>query len=328
MSIEVSIICKTYNHEQYIEDAILSFIAQKTSFRFEIIIHDDASTDDTQSIIRRYESKYPNLIKAIYQKENTYSAGINANKQYIYPHIKGKYVSFCEGDDFWSDNNKLQKQYEFMEKHNDYTMCFHGVQVVNNKKEPIKNRVVGPVGKETKEYKLYDVGKSGFVHLSSMFLRAELLKHEPPEWVYSQRGGIGGDVKLAIYTALKGRVYYIDEIMSSYRTGVNNSLMDIMRKNYSVDMKLNYENKVINLLEEISRNNKFLNLNDIDKLIKYYKFRALKLQYPNSRKELKNDYNEYFSEMSETEKVKLIAKKYFPKSSRLVITFFRGMHNE
>ena len=111
----VSICCITYNHEKYIRDAIEGFLMQKTDFPFEVLIHDDASTDGTADIIREYETKYPDIIKPIYQTENQYSKGIKISATYNYPRAKGKYIALCEGDDYWIDPYKLQKQVDFLE---------------------------------------------------------------------------------------------------------------------------------------------------------------------------------------------------------------------
>ena len=98
---------------------------QKTKFPFEVLIHDDASTDGTQDIIREYEAKYPDIIKPIYQKENQYSKGVRVSLVYNYSRVRGKYVALCEGDDYWTDPYKLQKQVDFLEAHPDYVMCSH-----------------------------------------------------------------------------------------------------------------------------------------------------------------------------------------------------------
>ena len=120
----VSICCITYNHEPYIRDCLEGFVMQQTSFPFEVLIHDDASTDHTADIIREYEAKYPDIIKPIYQTENQYSKKIGSiNATFNYPRAQGKYIALCEGDDFWNDENKLQIQYDFMEAHPDYSMC-------------------------------------------------------------------------------------------------------------------------------------------------------------------------------------------------------------
>ena len=116
----VSIDCITYNHEAYIRDALEGFLMQKTDFTFEVLIHDDASTDQTANIIRKYEKKYPDIIKPIYQKDNQYSKGIQISRQFQYPRARGKYIAICEGDDYWIDPYKLQKQVDFLEAHHDY----------------------------------------------------------------------------------------------------------------------------------------------------------------------------------------------------------------
>ena len=121
----VSICCTTYNHVNYIRQCLDGFVIQKTKLPIEILIHDDASTDGTQDIIREYEAKYPNIIKPIYQKENQYSKGVKVSLVYNYSRAKGKYIALCEGDDYWTDPYKLQKQVDFLESHPDYVMCSH-----------------------------------------------------------------------------------------------------------------------------------------------------------------------------------------------------------
>ncbi len=126
----VSICCLTYNHASFISECLTGFVIQKTNFPFEILIHDDASTDGTAEIVREYEAKYPELIKPIYQTENQYSKGVKISPTYQYPRARGKYIALCEGDDFWTDPLKLQKQVDFLEDHPEYSMCFHNVEVV------------------------------------------------------------------------------------------------------------------------------------------------------------------------------------------------------
>ncbi len=121
----VSICCATYNHVHFIRQCLDGFVMQKTDFPFEVLIHDDASTDGTQDIIREYEAKYPDIIKPIYQKENQYSKGVRVSLVYNYSRVRGKYVALCEGDDYWTDPYKLQKQVDFLENHPDYVMCSH-----------------------------------------------------------------------------------------------------------------------------------------------------------------------------------------------------------
>ena len=117
-----SICCTTYNHEHFVEKTLEGFLIQKTDFAFEIIIHDDASTDETSYIIRKYEKKYPKLIKAIYQKKNQFSTGLKPMASFVIPIATGKYIAICEGDDFWIKDDKLQKQVDFLESNPEYGM--------------------------------------------------------------------------------------------------------------------------------------------------------------------------------------------------------------
>lgn len=125
----VSISCIGYNHERYIRNAIEGFLRQETAFPVEILIHDDFSTDKTADIIREYEAKYPQLIKPIYQTENQYSKGVLISATFNWPRARGKYIALCEGDDYWIDPLKLQKQVDFLEENEDCSMCFTGSEV-------------------------------------------------------------------------------------------------------------------------------------------------------------------------------------------------------
>ena len=130
MDIAVSVVCNAYNQETYIRDALEGFVMQKTNFKFEVLVHDDASTDKTADIIREYEAKYPDLIKPIYQTENQYSKGTGEVTKLQYERIKGKYIAICEGDDYWTDPMKLQKQYDALEAHPEVDICTHKAETV------------------------------------------------------------------------------------------------------------------------------------------------------------------------------------------------------
>ena len=128
----VSVSCMTYNHAAYLRQCLDPILAQQTSFPFEIVIHDDASTDGTIGIIEEYVAKYPGIIIPIYQKENQYSKGIRGlPSRYNYPRCRGKYIAVCEGDDYWTDPQQLQKQVDFLEAHEDYVMTYHDMDVVD-----------------------------------------------------------------------------------------------------------------------------------------------------------------------------------------------------
>ena len=126
----VSICCLTYNHAQFIRKCLDGFLMQETDFQIEILIHDDCSTDCTIEIIEEYTAKYPELIFPLYEEENQYSRG-GAGKMdlYNYRRARGKYIAYCEGDDYWTNPLKLQKQVDFMEANPEYSVCFHDFQV-------------------------------------------------------------------------------------------------------------------------------------------------------------------------------------------------------
>lgn len=136
----VSVVCTAYNQKDFIKDTLEGFLIQKTSFPVEIIIHDDASTDGTREIIREYEIKYPNIIIPIYQKENQYSQKTDISTKFIYPLIRGKYVALCEGDDYWTDPLKLQKQVDFLEQNKDYGLVYTEIDRVNREGELIDQK--------------------------------------------------------------------------------------------------------------------------------------------------------------------------------------------
>ena len=127
----VTVYCLTYNHERYIEKCLDSLVAQKTSFKFKIIVHDDASTDKTTELVKVYYKKYPDKIIPVIQENNQHSKGINVYDEYIKPLITSEFVAICEGDDFWASNDKLQMQYDYMMANPDCSLCVHNTQRVN-----------------------------------------------------------------------------------------------------------------------------------------------------------------------------------------------------
>lgn len=240
----VSICCITYNHEKYISDAIESFLMQETSFPFEIIIHDDASTDNTANIIRKYQKRYPKVIKPIYQTENQYSQGQSPITNFVIPRTKGEYIATCEGDDYWIDTKKLEKQVEFLENNKKYIMCFHAVKVVDTNKK-FTGRYLGLLGKGSKKVNIKESAKGGIVHVSSRVIRSNYYKKSRPKWM---RNAIHGDYAAALNITAQGGVFYIDETMSAYRTGVENSMMTNIKNNYSKENDISYQSNRIETL--------------------------------------------------------------------------------
>ena len=172
--IAVSVICNAYNHEKYIKDALDGFVMQETDFKFEVLVHDDASTDGTADIIREYEKKYPDLIKPIYQTENQYSKGGGRVGQIQRKRVKGKYVALCEGDDYWTDPYKLQKQYNAMEKQPKMMMCAHAANMIDAKTGEVIKQIAPEMESCVLSMARIIAGGGGFVATNSLFYRAEL----------------------------------------------------------------------------------------------------------------------------------------------------------
>ncbi|WOJ96775.1 glycosyltransferase family A protein [Congregibacter brevis] len=126
----VSICCTTFNHGEFIRDAVHGFLIQKTSFPFEIIVHDDASTDGTTEILEELRSIYPRLIRLVVQDENQWSKGCRLLANHVFTLARGKYIAVCDGDDFWVDPRKLQLQVDFLETNQDFVLCFTDSQGV------------------------------------------------------------------------------------------------------------------------------------------------------------------------------------------------------
>lgn len=211
--IKVSVICNAYNHEKYIRDALDGFVNQKTDFLFEVLVHDDASTDKTADIIREYEAKYPDIIKPIYQSENQFSKKVKIIKTFQDPRIKGKYVAVCEGDDYWTDPLKLQKQCDFLDKNPEYSMCVCSTDWLNMLTGRIENK--GKIT-EDKDIPLEDIilEKNGRIfQLATVVIKSEIWKQRP-DW----RGMFPiGDLPVAILAALNGKVRMLADNMSVYR---------------------------------------------------------------------------------------------------------------
>lgn len=206
----VSIRCITFNHERYIRDCLEGFVTQKTNFAFEAIVHDDASTDDTAAIIREYAEKYPNIIKPIIETENQYSKHDGSLRRIMDGACKGKYVAFCEGDDYWIDPLKLQKQVDFLEDHQEYSMCWtDAYQETDGEKMPYRRYA------EDCQSSLEDIIERGgdFVPTCSIVIRKDAYLAMPKE----ARGFYCGDYPLQMWGAYVGKAYYLKEQTCVYR---------------------------------------------------------------------------------------------------------------
>ncbi len=232
-NILISISCLTYNHSRFLTKCLEGFISQITSFKFEIIIHDDASTDGTKEIIEQYQSKFPDVIFPQYQIENQYSKGVRVfMPKYNFPRCRGKYIALCEGDDYWTDPYKLQKQVDFLEANSEYSLVFHKTKA-HQKGQLVEDNVI-----ENRFDKVLDKSNilttdllriGNFIHTCSVVFRRDKLLI-PKEMNFSPVG----DYILFISLSQQGKIKRLEEEMAVYRKGSGSysslSPIDMQRK--------------------------------------------------------------------------------------------------
>lgn len=214
MTPKLSVICLTYNHAKFIRQALDGFVMQKTNFPFEVIIHDDASTDGTADIIREYEQKYPNIIKPIYQTENQWGKK-HIWRDIVFPLVKGEYVALCEGDDYWIDPCKLQKQVDFLDAHSDYSICFHPVNVKwEEKSQPDELFPNDNLLNELGDMSFESLLRCNFTQTNSVVYRWRFHKDSLsllPDYIQP------GDWFLHLLHAQIGKIGFLPDVMAVYR---------------------------------------------------------------------------------------------------------------
>lgn len=209
-SVTVSVYCMTYNQENTIAQTIESIVSQKTDFNFELIIHDDASTDGTADIVRSYAEKYPHIIVPIFQSENQFH-NCNLVKTFINPVAKGRFVAVCEGDDYWTDENKLQLQVDVMTNDPECSLCFHAVNQLSSDGDVMDVR---PLKKDGHVDPSLVIKRGGlFCPTVSLMFRRNVMD----TWPEFRNIADVYDYPAQVLAASMGRVYYIDRFMGVYR---------------------------------------------------------------------------------------------------------------
>lgn len=196
----------TYNHENFISQCLDGFVMQETNFPFEILVHEDASTDNTANIVKEYELKYPHLFRCVYQTENQF-AKQNTLTNILFPMAHGKYIALCEGDDYWTDPYKLQKQIDFLEANNDYACCVtesimdYGTYQKRYTNKDSECDIDGP-GILAESY----YATNTFVFRNKIIELGQIFKESPL-----------GDTLLLYLLSLKGKIKYLPVIIGVYR---------------------------------------------------------------------------------------------------------------
>ena len=297
----VSIACATYNHANYIRDALDGFLMQKCSYPYEIIVHDDASTDGTADIIREYTEKYPGRINAILQTENQHSKGISLLHN-LYSKARGKYVAICEGDDYWTDPLKLQKQIDALEAHPEADICATCAALSNN------GNIIGkcaPVDKDTVlTTEQVILGGGNYVATCSLVIKAETQRLRP-----EFRQILSVDYSLQILGSLSGGMIYLSDQTCVYRTFVKGS----WTSNYFADRdkRIAFDENMTRMLRKLDEetDGKYADaINYKLKELQYYRFNT----EGEFKKMLSPELREVYKKQSFTNRLKLRLRCLFP----------------
>ena len=244
----VSVFCTTYNQKKYIAQCLESMVNQKTSFPYEIIVRDDASTDGTSEIIRELHRKYPDRIVPFIQPENLFQQGLERiSFEQMFKMSRGKYIAVCDGDDFWTDENKLQKQVDFMESHPDYSMCGHAAYFAREDGTLRKDRFFS-LSMGSGDLTIEEIISKWAMATTSLMYR----KSCRTDIIFPFRGNcVNDDYAMMVYMALKGKVYYSDELMGAYRQSSNGSISQRLLNDKEYLVK--YSTEFVQMLDRINQ---------------------------------------------------------------------------
>ncbi|MBR5094194.1 MAG: glycosyltransferase family 2 protein [Oscillospiraceae bacterium] len=220
--IKVSVLCTAYQHAPYLRRTLESFVMQRTDFAFEVLVNDDASTDGSAEIVREYAELFPEIVRPFLQEKNLYSQGINIYDAVLYPAARGEYIALCEGDDCWTDREKLQRQVAFLDAHPDYTGCVHNT-LVEKAGSGEKPRALFPRdGDRDIPFEQVLQGMSHAFHTSSILARRQYLT-DPPDFRDVAFSYGFTDHAIGLWLTMNGKVRFLDSCMSLYRIGSNPS---------------------------------------------------------------------------------------------------------
>jgi glycosyltransferase involved in cell wall biosynthesis len=214
---KVSVCIPTYNHEKYIRQTLDGALMQQTDFEFEIVIGDDASTDNNQQVIQEYVDKYPNVFRAFLHKENQgpkepKEFGGRNNVLQLLKACKGDYVALCEGDDYWTDPLKLQKQVDFMEENQNYAICHHNMQVIYEDGSP--EHFFNEANQKSESSIVDILEDRWFIATAATLYRNVFRENDFADW---HSRAAAGDWALVIQLAATGKIHYFSEAMGVYR---------------------------------------------------------------------------------------------------------------
>lgn len=321
----VSVLCFAYNQEKYIRDTLEGFAMQRTSFPVEFLIHDDASTDGTADIIREYASKYPDRFIPFIEKENQYSKG-NSVQALMLGAARGKYLSLCEGDDYWTDPLKLQRQYEALEENPQCSVCVHGTTGIDAGSGKVIRNFPMTDFKEG-VIKAADVVHRMFVdfcwdfHTTSYFFRTQMLFDAINEQIEFYVKPMYLDHAMMLLSAYRGDFYYIDQVMSCYRMNVTGSITTVIQDSKKKDqLRIERSEKAIKEAKAFDHTTNQIYHEKISEYIEYMKFYIAEAK-GDYRYVLSKEQRRFFDKWPKGAKMRIRIARYIPVFDKLYFGF-------
>lgn len=251
----VSICTTTYNHIRYLESAIESFLMQECDFSYEILIHDDCSTDGTAELVQKLAAAHPDVIFPLYEEANQYSRNVPINETFNFPRARGKYIALCEGDDFWLCKDKLQRQIAALETHPECTFSFTDA-VIHDENGLQPDRPFLPYYEHERPYlpvadgvmTLAEVAMLSFIPTASFVFRTDTLRSLPP--AFTDKMCQHGDLKMKLFLTAAGSAYYVAQQSCVYRENVAGSAFQVWKKEKRSQLYTRCET-VVDMLEDV-----------------------------------------------------------------------------
>lgn len=288
----VSICCITYNHAKFIRECLEGFLLQETSFSYEVIIHDDASTDETRKIIDEYVNKFPNIFIPVFQSENQYSKGNRGiYAKFVYPLVKGEYIAMCEGDDYWTDPLKLQKQVDFLLANQSVGLIYTRSRVYNEEFSKFNKKIIGR----------YFEGKKLFLSnpiptLTTLY-RTSLIKQYIIEVNPSEKNWKMGDYPMWLWFFINSKIVFLNDITTTYRL-----LKESASHSSNSQKMFDFNTSSFEIADFFAK--PFLN----GKEYQYFQEKRLFSLYLSSLKNRISDHEIYYNKIKDLEKISLKGK--------------------
>jgi len=316
----VTVIIPTHDHAPFLSRAIDSVLAQQTTFPFDILLHDDASTDGTADIAKDYAARYPEQIRLIAQTVNQYQTDKKIQTHILYPRITAKYTAICDGDDLWTHEHKLQLQVDYLENHPDCTLCICGADKID-----VGGRVIGAAAPYDEDcvVRLEDMIRAGgeFCSSNTIVAPTKLLNSQPD---YCELTEVE-DIPVHMWCAVNGYAWYMSKHMAAYRYAVPGS-WSVRQNAARQETQVQTIRGVIGLLQGFDAYTKGTYHASFADAILYQEFKIKCVEH--DLKALRRPpYRSFYRELSGKRRIRLWLERYFPALTRRTIALIRKARN-